>query len=217
MTARSYSQVSLYEKCPRQYKLRYIDRFTTDRPKSEAASRGTRIHQPVEDFMLGNRPDVDEEIQHYQDWFTEIKDGNAQPELQFCLDEGWEPAEWDSELGHIRGYIDLLYTEGDEATVYEFKTGRKYPEHESQMELYSTVVLSLQPEFEKVTAIALYLDQKDTLEIEYTRDRHGSRKYLWSSRINRISKDQHFAARPGLHCRWCDFAKSNSGPCEFGG
>ena len=223
MTAKSYSQVSLYEKCPRQWKLRYIDRFPVDREKSSAAARGTMIHESVEKFLLGEADEVHPEIAQWQGWLQELRDepDGVHAEFQFCLDEEWNPVPWDSEDGHIRGYIDTVYLEIDnnEGTVYEYKTGRKYPEHALQMELYSTVVLEMFEALEKVTAYPVYFDGKDTdsVPVEFTRDRQGTRKYLWSSRINRIDKDKYYAARPGMYCRWCDFSKSNGGPCEFGG
>jgi len=41
-------------------------------------------------------------------------------------------------------------------------------------------------------------------------------KELWANRIDTMQRDEMCAPRPGLYCRWCDYAKSQGGPCQFG-
>ena len=48
----SFTRLSMWENCPRQMKLRYIDKHEPIRGTEEsAADRGTKIHKQAEEFI----------------------------------------------------------------------------------------------------------------------------------------------------------------------
>ncbi len=217
MTAKSYTQVSSYEKCPKQYSFRYVERIKVDRVKSPAAERGTIIHQSIEDYMNGKATHVHPEIASYEEWLGDLKKDGAKSELSFCLNDMWEPVDWNSPEGYIRGYIDLIYDDyaGDGLILYEFKTGKKYDDHPIQGHLYSVAARILYSRT-VINVITVYLDLKENVEIDY-KGSYSVDKYLWSARIDKLDADPYYAPRPGPYCNWCDYAKSKGGPCQYGG
>jgi CRISPR/Cas system-associated exonuclease Cas4 (RecB family) len=218
MSAKSYTQVSMYEKCPQQYNFRYKEHLPRAREQSPAAARGSLIHKSIEDFMNDEKPAVHPEIESYQEWLGELKeDPTSIPEYEFCISSDWELLEWDDPNGYFRGYMDLKLQEDTHGFVYEFKTGKKYPDHAQQMHIYATVELSLNDHLEDVTSTAVYLDKHETKEIVYMQAMNNTAKYFWSRRIDKLEHDKIYAPRPGPYCRWCDFGKDKGGPCAFGG
>ena len=109
-TTWSYSRVSTFQHCPRQYKFRYIDRLTTipDQSPDNALILGTAIH-------LGLEKDVDAAIEYYKSQFymltTEhyneiIKLEALIPKAKARLPDGQHEVKIEAN-GYV-GYIDLL-------------------------------------------------------------------------------------------------------------
>ncbi len=215
MTAKSYTQVSTYETCPAKFSFRYRDRIKSSRPKSPAAERGTLIHGSIENFMLNKAEHVHPEVTDYEDWLTDLKDGDAVPEFKWALNDMWEVVDYGAENAYIRGFIDLMYRDEDGVTGYEFKTGKRYPDHKAQVHLYS-IAARIHYDVDFITVVTVYLDEMDNHTVTYEHSM-ATDKYLWSSRIDKLDRDPYYAPRPGPYCRWCDFAKGVGGPCQFGG
>ncbi len=214
MAARSYSQISLYERCPRQFNLRYNEQLPT--PKSQQASRGTEIHESVEQYLLGEITTPHPEISTYHPWLKELKDEGARPEQAFCFNLEWEPVDWKCETAYVRGYIDAVLEDDDGLCIYEFKTGGIYEDHAHQRHLYGLAAMVLYPQYPQVEVISVYFDKHETVSVEYQRSMLNTYKYMWMQRIDKLNVDPHFAARPGPYCNWCPFSRKKGGPCEFG-
>ncbi len=215
MTAKSYTQVSTYETCPQKFRFKYKERIKSSKPKSPAAERGTIIHGSIENFMLGKSEHVHPEVEQYEEWLSDLKEGDAVPEFKWAVNAMWEPVDYGADDAYIRGFVDMVHKDEDGVTGYEFKTGKRYPDHSTQVHLYSMAV-RIHYEVDEVTMILVYLDEMSNMEIPYKHSM-ATDKYLWSSRIDKLDNDPYYAPRPGPYCRWCDFAKGAGGPCQFGG
>ena len=89
----SISKLHDYEKCPRFFQLRHVERIPDPRP-SKAADRGTEIHNAAEYFVKGEGPMIKEmytfatEFQHLRNF---IQNGfisfvtNSYPNGDFTL------------------------------------------------------------------------------------------------------------------------------------
>jgi len=78
MPVYSHSRLSSFEKCPLQYKYRYIDKIKTETQGIEAFM-GIRVHEVLEklyrDLMLSKRPSLEALIEFYQErWRQEFSD-----------------------------------------------------------------------------------------------------------------------------------------------
>ena len=214
---KSYSKWGTYDQCPRKYKYRYNDRIPVlHTEKSEAAVRGTRVHDSVEHLFKGERTDVDEEIQDYSEWLCSIKDSyDCIPEMRFALNNEFEACGYTDSDCLVRGFIDLVVKPENAIVAYEWKTGKEYPEHMDQKMLYGMVLLVLFPMVDEVSVTGVYFDQGNNRKIIYKRAMLGTYKWMWLRRFETMDSDSVYAPNPSFLCRWCDYSKDRGGPCSF--
>ena len=206
----SYSALATYKQCPAKYKYAYVDKLPRG-DRHEAAVRGDDIHQSIEDYIAGNRDDVHIDIVQHLGFFEQLRDLGALPETKFAVDRNWQPCDYDSDQRLLRGKIDI---ELPQVALYELKTGKEYPEHVSQMQLYGLVKL-IEWETDNIDVIIFYLDSGKYKSISYKKDMVGSYKYFWDLQIEELEKDQSWMTNPTYLCRWCPYGKEKGGPCPF--
>lgn len=210
----SYSKLSLYEKCPAQYRYRYVQKLPT--PKSEAASRGTEIHESIENFLRGRHlsDKLHESVQKYADLFLGIAARDPVIEEKLALNEAWEIVPW--EEGWLRLAIDSYYLEKKEAPVQEWKSGKQYDDHVEQRKLYATVLMRKYPEIKRVPVKTIYTDLGKAVKEVYTRDHVDDIMEEFDRRVSFMRYDDEMAPRPGWYCRFCPFTRMKDGPCKVG-
>ena len=127
-SALGYSAVSTFEKCPYQYRLRYIDGLETldDYEPTDALKIGTALHRGIE-------TDVSTAIQDYYNSYPIITDAHITeaikletmiPKVKAVIPEGQHEVFF--EYGAFKGTIDLLVPV-ENPTVYhtEERTGKE--------------------------------------------------------------------------------------------
>jgi hypothetical protein len=214
--AKSYTQYSMYKQCPRKYKLRYIDKVPDTRPKNQAASRGTMMHDSVEQFFLRKTEYLAPEVAKYKQRFFLLRENyDCVPEEKFCFTAEWEPTDWDSEDGYLRGVIDLKYVDNNAVNMLEWKSGKVWDDHIEQRNLYGMAALLLHPEADKAKVTNFYFDKDKEIEQLYSKAALVMYKDVWSKRIDHMDAKQPYTPFPGFWCRWCPYSKKAGGPCEF--
>jgi hypothetical protein len=213
----SYSKYTTWDKCPRKFKYRYIDKL--EEPKGGAMSRGTEIHNSVEDFLLGKADMLHPDIHsYYGQFFTALRDAGALTEEKIAVDRNWRAIDWDSTEAYVRSVLDIRMPMRDdgEVQVFELKTGKIYPEHYDQRELYAVKVKAMLPDAKMIKVTGIYLDLKQNsptyLHPEYYQD---LKIELWDNKFRTILRDETFIPNPSYGCRYCHFRKDNGGPCEY--
>jgi hypothetical protein len=209
----SLSKLKTYEQCPAKYKYQHIDKLAT--PQGAAAARGTAIHQDIELFLLGTTPSLPDSLSIYHSWLTGLKGKEMYPEHKVGLGKDWTPIEFDSPDVWLRSVLDLKVLDGNEAYVYDWKTGKVYPDHVDQKTLYTITTFAEHPNLTQVTAMHVYVDLGKNTQVTYHRDQAEQMKQLWQMRINRLEGDTSFLPRPDYGCRWCQFSRAKGGPCRF--
>ena len=214
--AHSYSSWSTHEKCPAKYKYSYIDKLPRS-PPGPAAARGTEIHNAVETVLRGGEPAGGTPTPAgYKNWLRGLTEYTLHPELKWSVGEDWQPVPYAEAVW--RGYMDLLIApeEGENVlNIYEWKTGKVYPEHAHQAELYALVGHSLYPEVATVMVTNVYFDQGKSVEREYEAAHVEGIQAVWNRRRKNVERDDIHPANPGFYCRFCDYAKDKGGPCLF--
>lgn len=210
-TRHSYSSISTYEECPARYAYSYI--YKLPEPGSAAMERGTRLHSLAEDYMKDSVMPVPYDLRRIGQIIDGFKQAKALPEVTFLVDANWEPTEVLGEA-KMKAIIDVHYLEDDLLHVYDYKSGREYPTHRSQLELYSVLGLLKYPSAERAESAAVYIDGgykgQDGSIIRGMLPRLIDK---WQGKIVRIEADNDFIANPGSACKRCSFAKSRGGPC----
>ncbi len=224
----SLSSLGTYEKCAKKYEYKYILRLPEAR--HSAASRGVELHKAVEDFVAGTIQKLPAEIDFYTQFLTGLRQHEIYPEHKISLDREWNKVEWDDkEKVWYKGVLDLKLIDpgtgegsvpgvrGDptSATVYDWKTGKIYPDHDDQKTIYSLGVFSEHPTLQRVRAIHVYLDLGKSREVTFHRDQVHQLRELWVARVSELENAQGFPPNPSYMCRYCAFSRANGGPCRF--
>jgi hypothetical protein len=221
----SLSSLGTYERCGFKYRLKYVEKIKETR--STSASRGVDNHAIVENFLKGTIQDVPEELGFYRNFFTGLKSYEIYPEHKISLTRAWTPTKWGAPDSWYRGVLDLKLIDrtrrldgekqelAQSAVVYDWKTGKIYPDHDDQKSIYSLAVLSEQPALYQVRAIHVYLDRNESREKTFHRDQVPELRKQWETRVQGLEQDPVFIPNPGFHCRYCSFSREKGGPCQF--
>lgn len=219
IAAWSYSRLTCWEKCPLQFKFRYIDKLPD--AKSPAMQRGIDIHKDAENFLKGAVEKLPAPLVKFDGLFAELKALNPAVEQQWAFTRGWRPTGWFAKDAWVRAILDAAVVYDDRtADVIDFKTGKKYEDYSDQLELFSLATMSNYTSVSEVTARLWYLDMSPHLGGEeketFKRKDLPSLKEKWESRALRMLGDSFYPARPNDGCRWCPWSRSRGGPCKFG-
>jgi len=221
----SYSQWSSYEKCPAMVKYRQIDKLPEIGPR-EALDRGNHIHRVLEDVVRCKAPletmydPVPGKPSKLPTWVPEVETllrEGATAEDSISLTQSWTETTWLANDAWLRAKLDVRL----KPKVIDYKTGRAYPEHVYQADLYATMEYAIGCQAPEIPVEFWYLDQpadgKNAKKVWYFKKEDQPQRVLaWEHRIEAMMNDTLFPKRPGMHCAWCGYAGSKGGPCEAG-
>lgn len=206
----SYSAYSKHATCPRAYMHAYVERLP--QPQHPKAERGIRIHKEAELYIIGEAALPPAEMQYFRDDLDALRQQGAAAEYEITLTRAWGPA--DDATRWLKCVIDAVtvYDDGS-ARVIDFKTGRPYPEHAAQMQLYPLALRSEIPEIGNITTELWYVDEK-TKSVDVSVPQADDRlRKIWTARADKMLNDTEFRKTPGRHCNWCGFYVIKGGPC----
>lgn len=227
----SLTSIKTFEQCGFKAKLKYV--LHEKEKRSTSASRGTDTHGIIENFLKLGTP-LSPELEFYESFLTGLKSYEIYPEHPILLSSDWNQAAV-GDNPWVKAVLDLQIIkgrqsqEGDsgtissgpptEAIVYDWKTGKIYPDHDDQKSLYSLLTFCEYPSVLRVRAVHVYLDSRKNREEIYDRDQMYVMRDLWADRarkyLNALSEPDHLIPNPGFHCRYCGYRREIGGPCRF--
>ena len=213
ITSWSFSRWAEYEKCPLRAKLKFIDKLKE--PSGPALEKGVRVHQLAQDYVEGTLKRLPLELKLFAQPFRDLKKIGAKCEQDWAFTTRWEPTGWFAPDAWLRVKTDVVYVDDADMTVIDHKTGKQYPDHATQLELYALAGFLVVPEAGWVHAHDWYLDTGLTREGTFSRCDTDTLKKEWLQRTKPMLKDTKFCPRPGSHCRWCIFKKEEGGQCPY--
>jgi hypothetical protein len=190
-----------------------------DDDKNTAARRGTIIHKTAEDLIMSKKlPPIPPLFTFFKQEIKELHRIKAVAEVKLGITRDWKPCEFDAKNFWWHGALDVVGMTGkDSAWVGDWKSGRVYPQHKQQLEIYAVVVLIHDEWVDRVVCEDFYIDQKKKATEIYARSQLERLKILWERRTLAMFNDREFAPCPSNLCGWCPFRKeAGSGLCEFG-
>jgi hypothetical protein len=221
ITQWSFSRYKDYCQCPRLAFYKHVEKRKL--PPSPAMDRGTAIHKAAEDYLKGLRRTVAPELKHFKDKLKELKKLGASAEGEMALTKAYKPTGWFNPDVWVRIKTDVIAVleGGVELLIGDWKTGRKYDDHEEQLGLYAMGGFVLNPLVKKVRAEDWYTDiapsDKGGNVLSHTfavKDFKVLQK-TWEKNTKAMLNDTKFAPLPSNKCRYCPFSKAHGGPCEF--
>lgn len=208
----SYSSLSTYKQCPRKWYYSYILNLPWE--SSAAMSRGTRMHTMAEDFVTGKVDFVPSEIKRIGPSLQMFKSIGAKAEEVWLLDKDWKPTD-DLSQAWIKAIIDVHYVQDGLLFVKDYKSGQMYDDHRNQLELYGLIGLVRYPDVKRVETSALYMDTgHEGMECSIIRAMLPKMIDKWHGEAETMMSDETYDPRPG-NCKWCPYAKTKGGPCEY--
>lgn len=225
----SFSKLLMYESCPMQFKLRYIEKLPEPpRPPDDPLERGNRIHDHLEQFVKGNEPDLSKseakKIAEFEPALIHLRtlyaEGMASAEDNWFNNRDWDvcgrPDVW------LWTKLDFSVT--DEANslmiVGDYKSGKsayKTVDHVQQVQMYSAVAALKHEWAETIAAELWYVDEGWVRSSEYTREEALRFVGRFDVRAQRIYDDKLF--RPNANkvtCKWCPYSPRGTGACPVG-
>ncbi len=216
----SYSRLSTYERCALLAYFLYIMKLPQG--TSPAMERGSRIHDQGEKYLKGEASIPDTKV--WLPWLEDmagLKAAGYEAEKNIAFDSSWKPCEYYGPNVWLRLRVDATgYSHCPE--VIDYKTGRPYPTHEEQAELYGIAAYLTADDREneeKVLVSFWYLDTPDIVEYTYHVDDIARLKDEWEARATVMLTDTEFKPNP---CKascgkygGCDFAANKGGQCNY--
>ena len=208
----SYSQLSKYETCPKQY---YHTTIRKDFKESfgEAAEAGKKVHKALELYIGKGKP-LPSELRHLGEEniitkFKQIADsGRAEilVEQQLAITEDFQPTSWFGKNVWFRAIIDLAIIRGERVTIVDYKTGkRRTPLDMSQLEICAAILSLVRPELTTFEVGFVWTTQKCKLDRTFLAK--DDMKRVWNDVMPRDARLQHAV----LHT---EFPPEPSGLCK---
>lgn len=226
ISAWSITRLLEFEKCPHASYLRSIAKSSLpELPKDHPMIRGSRIHKEVEHYINGATEDfpssgkkLQEELDFCRDMYQE---GLASVEGQWAFDEDWASVDWFGDTVWLRTVADCFVNRGNEAIIYDWKTGKSFGnevKYMQQMQLYAISAFMLHPELQWVDATIGFLDDGKLRTKNFERGAKINKLIArFTERGNRMTNCTDFRPRPNtMNCKYCPFGPEGTKACMYG-
>ncbi len=216
----SYSRFQLWEGCPLRYAFRYIHKL--EEPDNRAMVRGQEIHSKSEHYLLGDIKGIPDELRTFREEYAAIRKLLTTPEVSYTVTKTWQqthPTDWDN--AWLRGKIDIEIVDGKELTIIDVKSGKEYPDHEHQADIYGLLGLIFWPTVPRIDFEYWYVDSGDVGRYAFERAELRGLKAKWKKNVAPMLKTKRFEATPSENaCHFCAFRSDRKlkngedGPCD---
>jgi hypothetical protein len=201
----SYSSLSAFLKCPRQFDLVRNKKVVKDQG-NEATVWGSRVHDALEHRIKDRTPmpaglerfeSVAQELESWSDdWITEEK---------FGLTENLEPTDFFARDVWCRGVLDVYTVRGNRAFVADYKTGKMRPDM-SQLKLFAAAIFHKYQHVDKIKTAFIWLNHDSKTVEDFTRE---DLSFIWKyflpqlRRLEIAYEKDVWPPNPSPLCAWC--------------
>lgn len=209
----SFSSLKEYINCPRQYQeLKVLKRY--EKKATEQMLYGTVVHKACEDYVAEGKP-LEKNYLRFKPVLDSLVaiPGTKYPEHEMALTRDKKPCGFKDENRWVRGIVDLLIVDGDQAFIVDYKTGsNRYPDPK-QLKLMALMTFAHFPEVKKIKAGLLFVMHESFMDEEYSRDQIPKLWNYFSTDLERLNisyENNIWHPNPTPLCGWCPVKT-----CEF--
>ena len=209
----SFSALKEYVNCPRQYQeLKVLKRY--EKKATEQMLYGTVVHKACEDYVAEGKP-LEKNYLRFKPVLDSLVaiPGTKYPEHEMALTRDKEPCGFKDENRWVRGIVDLLIVDGDQAFIVDYKTGsNRYPDP-TQLKLMALMTFAHFPEVKRIKAGLLFVMHESFMDEEYSRDQIPKLWNYFSTDLERLNisyENDIWNPNPTPLCGWCPVRT-----CEF--
>jgi RecB family exonuclease len=224
----SYSKMDTFEKCPRRFKYKYIDKVKVPQEHFEHLDKGKFVHlllqyngdvQKVKEdkefkTLNLNKDLVKESYKIYKEFVQSpqgksiLKRKELMKEFPLGLDKDLELINFhDTENLLLRGYIDAAYVDEKTNTllIVDWKTGKKPQKVSFKQLLFYSLGLFSEMEQDKIILVYAYVESKELVtQVLKREDVDKYKKALYDS-ISKIENETDFPKKESHLCDYCPY------------
>jgi len=216
----SSSTLHVFELCPLQAKLKFVDKIKEPEQENSPLVRGTQIHTIIENYVRGEGSDeppaeagdFGELFQGLRILYSDHPDMVLMEEA-WKFDGAWEPlpeTQWEGVQFIAKlDYFVLNPDDPCDGSVVDVKTGKKeynIVKHLDQMMAYAISVFMRFPAIERVNGLFTYVDIGEELSKTITREQAMQHLVKLNQRIQRLMAEELFYPKPSKStCRFCPY------------
>lgn len=202
----SFSSLKDFINCPKQYhevkvKQNFVKKVT------EQMMYGTEVHKALEDYIRDGTP-LAKNYERFKPMMDVLKatPGTHYPEYKMALTTDKVPCDFDSPDYWVRGIVDLLVVNDNQAYIVDYKTGsNKYPDPK-QLKLMALMTYVHFPEVQRIKAALLYVLKQSIVPEEYSRNDIDAYWQAFSTDLERLQiayENNMWPPNPTGLCGWC--------------
>lgn len=210
----SYSAWSTFNICLFRYYRKYICGDTEG--TNEHLERGNTYHKKAEFYLTGKIQGVPQELKRLKADYQELKKYDPVVEKFWGVTRDWfknDRGSWC--VMKMDAAIEPQKLDG---TLYiqDLKTGREYPEHKKQANLYAALGGAIfRDKFERVKIEMWYADTGKVSKFKYSEAKVLSLQEYWKEEGRRMEKQKKFLPTPSIDaCKFCFLRTDKGGMCE---
>jgi hypothetical protein len=167
----------------------------------------------AEDYVTGKTTDVPFDLKKIGKQLRDLRGRLAVAEETWMVTKEWAPT-METNKAWVKAIVDVHYVDGSVLHIRDYKSGKEYPSHVDQLELYGIIGLQKFPGATRADTGAIYIDGGfDGCEGSIIRPMLPKLIEKWDQRARDMEADQTFVANPGWKCQYCPYAQGKGGPC----
>ena len=205
----SYSNLSLYQQCPKKYYHLRIAKDIKEAP-SDAIAFGNKIHKIAQEYVESDKPIPAEYVDAMQAPLDKLKSMQGQKlcENKLGLTVDLKPCGFFDKNVWWRGIADIIVLQDDKAFTVDYKTGKKSQYADlKQLEILSLALFKHYPHIKKVKAGLMFFFAEDFVKADYSADQQDELWGPWVSDVGLLEDSVNsgvWNAKPNFTCRgWC--------------
>lgn len=219
----SYSGLTKFENCPRQYQKTYVTKEVQDE-ETEQTRWGTEVHLALEERVRDDKP-LPANMTQYEPMAARFAAAKAHShvyvEYEMAVDKSLNPVAFDSPSRWVRGIADIVVLKvGKDGHMRgfagDYKTGKKR-DGSRQLALMAAMLFKHFPELVEIRTGFIWLANGGITEETFYRVHAGKIWGEFMPRVARLEKAfelDRWVPNPSGLCGWCpctlkecDFAK----------
>ena len=201
----SYSALTRFENCPKQYyEINLTKNFKDE--DSEFAAEGKLIHDSMFNRVLKNTP-LPLQLRPFEATAAKFAaaDGEKHGEMKLALNRDFQPRDFFAPDVYVRVVVDLLIIRGTQAIIVDWKTGKPKDDF-TQLKLTAAVLKHYMPELDFFKLLFVWLKHNKVSPKTATNSKLTE---TWNELLPRVGKIEEaikttsFPAKPSGLCKWC--------------
>lgn len=217
----SYTNVSHYLTCPKQFWHRDLKKDATEKFKTYAQRSGSGVHEHLKKRLKIREP-LPSEYQHHEGICAYLEKHNSikHMEVKLGVDRSGNPVDFFDSSVALRGVLDLACSDAPHGLLVDWKNGRPW-EDPLELKFQAVLLAARWPELTHITGFFYWL-RESKIGTLHELDPVAAWKSIGiiaEAIAGRMRRGNDFPPDEGPLCPWCPVPKGEGGPldpvCKF--